>query len=220
MTKPELIKICGLSDIPSIDAVIAGGATHMGLIFFEKSPRHVSLPLAKQLSEHAGKRIVKVAVSVNADDAYLDDIVSAMKPDLLQLHGSENPQRVESVKARYGLPVVKAFAVGNFEDLEKARPYIGVADLFLFDAKPPKGADLPGGNGVAFDWEIMDQWPADVPYILSGGLRLDNIGNAIEHSGAAGIDLSSGVESSPGVKDINLIRDFLRIVTQKDECVE
>jgi len=220
MTKPELIKICGLSTTESIDAVIAGGATHMGLIFFEKSPRNVLLEEAELLSSHAGKRILKVAVTVNAENNYLDEINTRMNPDYLQLHGAESPHRVMEVKSRFGLPVIKALAVSGVEDLEKAKSYIGVADHFLFDAKPPKGSELPGGNGVAFDWEIMDQWPSDVPYILSGGLKLENIRNAIDYSGAMGIDLSSGVESSPGVKDINLIREFLRIVTQKDECVE
>ncbi len=192
----------------------------MGLIFFEKSPRHVSLDQAAMLSQQAGRNILKVAVTVNADDGYLQDIVAASKPDLLQLHGGESPERVSEVKDTYGLPVIKALAVSGSDDLQKAKSYIGVADHFLFDAKPPKGADLPGGNGVAFDWEIMDQWPEDVPYILSGGLRLENIQDAISYSGAMGIDLSSGVESAPGIKDINLIRKFLRILTQKDERVE
>ncbi|MDJ0612026.1 MAG: phosphoribosylanthranilate isomerase [Rhizobiaceae bacterium] len=220
MNTPELIKICGLSTDEAIDAVIGEGATHMGLIFFEKSPRHVSIEKAAALSTHAGNRVQKVAVTVNADDLYLQQIVDAVGPDLLQLHGKESVERVDEVKSRFGLPVIKALAVSGAEDLEHAKIYIGKADYFLFDAKPPKGADLPGGNGVAFDWEIMDQWPADVPYILSGGLNLENINDAILHSGAMGIDLSSGVESSPGVKDTRLIREFLRMVTQKDECVE
>jgi len=220
MNVPDLIKICGLSTTKTIDAAIEGGATHMGFIFFEKSPRYVGLDQAAKLSAYAGNRISKVAVSVNADDAYLDQIVAAVKPDLLQLHGSESINRVAEVKSRHGLPVIKVFSVSSEKDLEQAKPYIGIADHFMFDAKPPKGTNLPGGNGVAFDWEIMDHWPADVPYILSGGLRLDNIIDAIAHSGAMGIDLSSGVESDPGVKDINLIREFLRIATQKDECVE
>lgn len=209
MNKPEHIKICGLSTPEAIDAVIAGGATHMGLIFFEKSPRHVSVDKAGQLSEHAGDRITKVAVSVDASDEYLQQIVDHMQPDVLQLHGKETPERVQELKLRYGLPIIKAFAIRDVSDLEKAKSHIGVADLMLFDAKPPTGSDLPGGNGVAFDWDIMDQWPADVPYMLSGGLNVLNIREALARSGATAIDISSGVESSPGVKDQTLINEFL-----------
>lgn len=220
MKRPSLVKICGLSTPDAIDAVIDGGATHMGLIFFEKSPRHVSIELAEKLSAHAGDRIEKVAVTVNAGNSYLDQINAAVKPDLHQLHGSESVERVVEVKTRYGLPVIKALAINDVTDLEKAKPYIGITDHFLFDAKPPKGADLPGGNGVAFDWQVMDHWPEDVPYILSGGLNLNNISDAIRNSGAFGVDISSGVETSPGTKDSNLIREFLQIATQEDNRVE
>ena len=210
MTHLQEIKICGLSTKPAIDAVIAGEATHMGLIFFEKSPRHVSLEIAQELSMHAGNRIKKVAVTVNADNAYLDQIVEAVEPDMLQLHGSESPARVQEIKGRYGLPVIKAFAIRDQADLEKAKEYREIADQFLFDAKPPKGSDLPGGNGVAFDWEIMDGWDVNMPYMLSGGLNLENITRAITRSGATSIDVSSGVESAPGIKDTDLIAAFLK----------
>ena len=213
MKKPEQIKICGLSTPEAIDAIAEGGATHMGLIFFEKSPRHVTLEQAAELSAHAGDRLKKVAVSVNADDAYLDAIVEATAPDILQLHGSESPQRVSYVKSRYGLPVMKAIAIRDADDLETAQGYRGVADLFLFDAKPPKGSDLPGGNGVAFDWEIMDQWPPDVPYMLSGGLDAANVEEAVTRSATNAVDVSSGVETAPGKKDLQLIQDFLNIIT-------
>ncbi len=203
------IKICGLSTNESIDAVIEGGATHMGLIFFEKSPRHVSVDQAQNLSNYAGNRIMKVAVNVNADDIYLEQIVEAMKPDMLQLHGNETVSRVEELKARYCLPAMKAFAISEISDFEKVKPYIGVADKLLFDAKPPKGSNLPGGNGVAFDWEIMDVLPKDVSYMLSGGLDASNICEAVKQSGASAVDISSGVESSAGVKDIKLIEKFL-----------
>lgn len=213
MNTAEIIKICGLSTPEAVDAVIDGGATHMGLIFFEKSPRNVSSELAGELSAQAGDRITKVAVTVDADNAFLDEIVKAVAPDMLQLHGEESPERVTELKTRYGLPVVKAIAVREPEDLERAKSYIGIADLFLFDAKPPKGSDLPGGNGVAFDWEIMDQWPSDVPYMLSGGLDAENIQEALKMSGANSVDVSSGVESAPGKKDPELIREFLNIIT-------
>jgi len=210
------IKICGLSNNESIDAVIAGGATHMGLIFFEKSPRHVSLEQAQNLSRHVAKRIQKVAVSVNVDDEYMADIVEAMQPDVLQLHGNETPDRVRELKSKYNLPVMKAFAISETSDFEKLTPYIGIADKFLFDAKPPKGSDLPGGNGVAFDWEIMDALPKDVPYMLSGGLDASNVCEAVERSGAKAVDISSGVESAAGVKNIKLIEEFLATCHQCD----
>lgn len=206
--KPE-IKICGLSTTASIDAVIAGKASHIGLIFFEKSPRHVSLDQAGVLSRHAGERILKVAVTVDADDAYMDAIISAMKPDILQLHGKESTDRVTDLKERYGLEIMKAFAIGEASDFEKVQPYFGIADRFLFDAKPPRGSDLPGGNGVAFDWEIMDALPKDVPYMLSGGLDASNVCEAMQRSGATAVDISSGVESAAGIKDMNLIEEFL-----------
>ncbi len=210
------IKICGLSTNESIDAVIAGGATHMGLIFFEKSPRHVSLEQSQGLSNHAADKIQKVAVSVNANADYMDGIIKAMQPDVLQLHGSESVERVRELKAKHNLPVMKAFAISEASDFEKVTPYIGIADKFLFDAKPPKGAELPGGNGVAFDWEIMDALPKNVPYMLSGGLDASNVCEAIERSGAKAVDISSGVESAAGVKNIKLIEEFLATCHQCD----
>ena len=212
MHKPEFVKICGLSTKASIDAVIDGGATHMGLIFFEKSPRNVTTEMAKELSAHAGNRILKTAVSVDAEDAFLDQIVDAMQPDLLQLHGVETPERVAHVKDRFKLPVMKVFSVRDATDLDKAKSYLDVADRIMFDAKAPKDSTLPGGNGVSFDWQIMDLWPDSVPYVLSGGLTLENVANALNKTQAHGIDLSSGVESEPGIKNLELIAEFLRIV--------
>ena len=215
MRTPSIIKICGLSTPEAIDAAIAGGATHMGLIFFEKSPRHVTTDSAAKLSHHAGDRITKVAVSVDADDAYLDRIVDAVKPDMLQFHGSETPERLQDVKSRFGLPVIKAIAIREAGDIEKAGSYIGITDMFLFDAKAPEGSDIPGGNGIAFDWTIMDRWDSDVPYMLSGGLNAGNIHEALKLSGTEAIDVSSGVETAPGRKDPKLIREFLDVVTGK-----
>ena len=209
MNKLEHIKICGISTPETADAVISGGATHLGMIFFEKSPRNVSLEQAQILSSYVGNRATKVAVTVNADTEFLDQIVEHVAPDVLQLHGSETPEQVQRVKDRFGLPVIKALAIGTREDLGKVKPYVNVADLFLFDAKPPKGSDLPGGNGVAFDWEIMDEIPENVPYMLSGGLNSENIIEAIDRTGTKGIDISSGVETAPGVKDVKLIEEFL-----------
>lgn len=214
MSAPDLIKICGLSTPESIDAAIAGGATHIGLIFFEKSPRNVSVEKAARLSAHAGDRVIKVAVSVNAEDEFLAEIVKTVKPDVLQLHGSETPDRVSQVQKRFGLPVIKAVAIRDAQDLEKAQAYASVADGLLLDAKAPEGSQLPGGNGVAFDWDIMDQWPENVPYILSGGLHMDNVADALRKTGTNAIDVSSGVESEPGQKDINRIEKFLSQVNQ------
>ena len=205
------IKICGISTEAAIDALVAGGAAYMGLIFFERSPRHVSLEQASGLSSHAGSRVGKVAVTVDASDDYIGEIVTAVKPDMLQLHGSETPERAKQLDSRFGLPIMKSIAVGERSDLDKIAPYEGIVDRFLFDAKPPSGSNLPGGNGVAFEWEIMDGLPDNVPYMLSGGLDATNIQRAIRLSGATAVDVSSGVESAPGIKDPRLIEAFLKI---------
>lgn len=206
------IKICGLKTEEAVEAALAGGATHVGFIFFEKSPRHVSLNDAARLREFARGAAKAVAVTVDADDAALDAIVSAMSPDMLQLHGSETPQRVAEVKARHGLPVMKAFSVSEAADLATVAPYRGVADRFLFDAKPPKGSDLPGGNGVSFDWQLLATLDPGLDYMLSGGLNAGNIGDALRQASPPGIDISSGVESAPGVKDPALIAEFFAAV--------
>lgn len=209
MFKADFIKICGLSTPDTVDAVIDGGATHMGMIFFEKSPRHVSLNKAAELSARANTKISKVAVTVNADDTYLDEIVRHANPDILQLHGSETIDRVKALKEKFGLPIIKVFSVREKADLDAAKAYIGIADQIMFDAKAPEGSEIPGGNGVAFDWDIMDHWPKDVPYILSGGLNGSNIEEALSRSGTKSIDVSSGVEIRPGEKDRTLITQFL-----------
>ena len=206
------IKICGLKTDETLAAALAGGASHVGFIFFAKSPRYVEPVEAGRLRQSAIGRAKPVAVSVDADDAFLDRIVAEMRPDILQLHGSESPARVAEVKARHGLPVMKAMAISEAADLERIKPFIGIADRFLFDAKPPKGSQLPGGNGVAFDWKVLAALDADVDYMLSGGLNAANIGDALRQANPPGIDISSGVESAPGVKDPALIEQFFRAV--------
>lgn len=206
------IKICGLKTDETLAAALAGGASHVGFIFFAKSPRYVEPVEAGRLRQSAVGRAKAVAVSVDADDAFLDRIVAEMRPDMLQLHGSESPARVAEVKARHGLPVMKAMAISEAADLERIKPFIGIADRFLFDAKPPKGSQLPGGNGVAFDWKLLAALDADVDYMLSGGLNAANIGDALRQANPPGIDISSGVESAPGVKDAALIEQFFRAV--------
>lgn len=206
------IKICGLRTDEAVAAALDGGASHIGFIFFPKSPRNIDPVDAGRLRQAAKGRAKAVAVTVDADDVTLDGIVAAMQPDMLQLHGDESVARVAEIKARYGLPVMKVFALRERGDLDRITPYIGIADRFLFDAKPPKGSELPGGNGVSFDWKVLSALDASIDYMLSGGLNAGNIAEALQATNAQGIDISSGVESAPGVKDVSLIRDFFRTV--------
>jgi len=209
--KPD-IKICGLSTPDAVDRAVANGASHIGFIFFEKSPRNIEPDIAGVLADRVRGRVKIVAVTVDADNDELDDIIALLRPDILQLHGHENPERVLAVKALYGLPVIKAFSIRDADDLKRIAPYIGIADSFLFDAKPPAGSDLPGGNGVSFDWQLLRMLDGDVDYMLSGGLNKDNIADALTETGARAIDVSSGVESAPGIKDLGLIDEFFAAV--------
>jgi phosphoribosylanthranilate isomerase len=206
------IKICGLKTPEALAAALDGGASHVGFIFFPKSPRNVAPEEAGRLRQAARGRARAVAVTVDADDTLLDTIVAAMTPDMLQLHGGETPERAAAIKARYRLPVVKAFSVREAADLAAVEPYRGVADRFLFDARPPEGSELPGGNGVAFDWSLLGAVPAGIDYFLSGGLNAANIADAMRRADPPAVDISSGVESAPGVKDPALIAAFFRAV--------
>ncbi|ESY69346.1 phosphoribosylanthranilate isomerase [Mesorhizobium sp. M0051] len=206
------IKICGLKTDGAMAAALACGASHVGFIFFAKSPRYVEPAEAGRLREAARGKAIAVAVTVDAGDTFLDEIVAKMQPDMLQLHGAETPERVTEMKARYGLPVMKALPLSEAADLERIKPFVGIADRFLFDAKPPKGSELPGGNGVVYDWRILAGLDAGVDYMLSGGLNAGNIGDALRLANPPGIDISSGVESAPGVKDPALIEQFFRAV--------
>ena len=207
------IKICGLSTGEALDAVVDGGASHAGFIFFEKSPRNVTPVLAATLAGRVRGRVRTVAVTVDENDAMIDAIVATMRPDMLQLHGKETPARVAEVKARFGLPVMKALAVSEVADLKKLDPYRGLADRFLLDAKPPKGSDLPGGNAVRFDWTILKHLAKGTDYLLAGGLDAGNVRDALTIANPPGIDVSSGVESAPGVKDVGKVREFLGVVS-------
>jgi phosphoribosylanthranilate isomerase len=209
---PFDIKICGLRTEEALAAALAGGASHVGFIFFPKSPRHVAPAEAGRLRRLASGKAKAVAVTVDADDATLDGIVKAVAPDMLQLHGSESPGRVAEIRARYGLPAMKALSIRDKSDLDRVADYAGVADRLLFDAKPPKGAELPGGNGMAFDWRLLSGIDPAIPYMLSGGLNAANIAEALAVARPSGIDISSGVESAPGVKDVRLIEAFFRAV--------
>jgi phosphoribosylanthranilate isomerase len=209
---PIDIKICGLKTPEAVAAALDAGASHVGFIFFPKSPRFIAPVEAGKLREAARGKAIAVAVTVDADDAFLDEIRSAMEPDAFQLHGSETSERVAAVKARYRRPVVKALSVRDAADLAAVHSYAGIADRLLLDAKPPRGSELPGGNGVAFDWNVLAALPAGTDYFLSGGLNAGNVADALRIARPPAIDVSSGVESAPGVKDVAMIEAFFRAV--------
>ncbi len=206
------IKICGLSTPETVAAALDGGASHVGFIFFPKSPRNVSPRTAAALRQAALGRAQTVAVTVDASDELLDEIVSAMQPDMLQLHGKESPERVAEVRKRFSLPVMKALSVAGPSDLLPIQGYRGVAEKMLLDAKAPKGSELPGGNGVSFDWGLLAALDQGLDYMLSGGLNAGNVGEALRIANPPGLDVSSGVESSPGTKDPALIEAFFEAV--------
>lgn len=209
MDNQTRVKICGLRNAADLRVAAEAGAGYVGLVFFEKSPRHVSLSEAAAITANAPPGLCKVALVVDADDATLDALTAAVPIDMLQLHGSETPDRVAEVKSRYGLPVMKAVGVASEADLPRLAEFGAVADQLLVDAKAPKGSDIPGGNGVAFDWRLIAgrRWP--VPWMLAGGLTAQNVAEAVRLTGARQVDVSSGVEVTPGVKDPALIRAFV-----------
>lgn len=205
------VKICGLKTPQDVAAAAAAGAAYAGFVFFAKSPRHVTIAEAAALAIDAPVGLCKVALTVNATDAELDAITDAVPLDMLQLHGKEAPQRVAEVRARYGLPVMKAVGIADASDLPQIAEYEQVADQLLIDAKPPRDAVLPGGNGLAFDWRLLagrKYWQK--PWMLAGGLTPDNVAEAIRMTGTRQVDVSSGVESAPGQKDASLIDAFTR----------
>jgi phosphoribosylanthranilate isomerase len=203
------VKICGISEPVALSAAIAAGARYVGFVFFEKSPRHVSIETARDLALLVPAGVAKVALTVNADNAYLDAITAQVPLDMLQLHGHETPERMAELRARYGLPLMKAVGIADAGDLAALDVYGRVADQLLVDTKAPKGANLPGGNGQSFDWGLIAgrRWP--VPWMLAGGLTIENVAEAARLTGATQVDISSGVESAPGVKDPKLIAAFI-----------
>lgn len=203
------VKICGLRTQADVAAVAAAGAAYAGFVFFPKSPRHLTIAAARDLALAAPVGLAKVALTVDADDAALDAIVEAVPLDMLQLHGHESPDRVAEVRARYGLPVMKAVGVADEGDLAAIFDYSTVADQLLIDAKPPRNATLPGGNGLAFDWRLVAQRRWLRPWMLAGGLTPENVAEAVRLTNARQVDVSSGVESSPGVKDAARIAGFV-----------
>ena len=213
------IKICGLKTQETLQTALDAGANLVGFVFFPKSPRHVSLEEAGRLGETVKGRAKKVALIVDADNAAISAIITAMKPDMLQLHGHETPERVAAIRATFGLPVIKAVGVATAADLVDVRSYQNMADWLLLDAKPPKDATLPGGNGVAFDWKLLAGLDLAKPFMVSGGLDPSNVAEAIAISHAAGVDVSSGVESAPGVKDVARINAFIKAARLADQMV-
>ncbi len=203
------IKICGLRTEADVAVAAEAGAAYVGLVFFPRSPRHVTIEAARSLALSVPPGVAKVALTVDADDALLDAICEAVPLDMLQLHGHESPERVAEVRNRYGLPVMKAVGLSGPDDLAALDLYQTVADQILVDAKPPKGAALPGGNGLAFDWRLLLGRTWRRPWMLAGGLTPGNVALAVRSTNARQVDVSSGVESAPGVKDPALIRAFV-----------
>lgn len=205
-----VVKICGLSTRETLEVALTAGADMVGFVFFEASPRHVGLGAARELGQAAKGRALKVALTVDADDATLENIIEALHPDVLQLHGHETISRIRNIKQKFSLPVMKAIPVGVAGDLNSLPGYAAVADRILFDARAPKDATRPGGLGVPFDWHLLDNVGLTIPWMLSGGLNVANVADAIRVTRAPGVDVSSGVESAPGIKDTTMIRDFIR----------
>jgi phosphoribosylanthranilate isomerase len=204
-----LVKICGLKTPEALDAALQAGADLVGFVFFPPSPRNVGFDAAHALGARARGRAGKVALSVDADDALLARIVETLRPDLLQLHGSEPPERVSAVKRRFGLPVMKALPIAEASDLAAVPAYAAVADRLLFDARPPRDATRPGGLGRRFDWRLLEQVESPIPFMLSGGLDAGNVAEALTITRAPAVDVSSGVERAPGEKDPEKIRTFI-----------
>jgi phosphoribosylanthranilate isomerase len=212
-----LVKICGLSTRETLDAALDAGADMVGFVFFPPSPRHLTLDIARGLGQAVKRRATKVALTVDADDATLAGIVEVLNPDVLQLHGQETPARVADIKRKFAREVMKALPVERAADLAVMPDYAAVADRILFDARPPKGATRPGGLGAVFDWHVLENLDLRLPFMVSGGLHAGNIGDALRVTRAGGVDVSSGVERAPGLKDIDMIRDFIRAARASQE---
>jgi phosphoribosylanthranilate isomerase len=214
-----IVKICGLSTPATLDAALAAGSDMVGFVFFPASPRHVDLDTARILGRQAKGRAVKVALSVDADDALLANSIDALQPQILQLHGQESVSRIRDIKQKFGLPVMKALAVATKADLAALPGYAAVCDRILFDAKPPKDATRPGGLGEPFDWHLLEGLNLALPFLVSGGLDASNVAEALRITRAGGVDISSGVESAPGIKDPDMIRDFIRAARVTEELM-
>jgi phosphoribosylanthranilate isomerase len=209
---PVKVKICGVTTPDIVEAAAGTGADYVGFVFFPRSPRNVDVETARALREAARGKVGTVAVMVDPDDTLVDSVVEEVRPDLLQLHGNETPERVAEIKARSGLPVMKAIGVAIPSDVAAANRYAKVADYILFDAKPEAGTLLPGGNAQSFDWTMLAG--ATVPFALSGGLTPTNVSEAVRTTGAFLVDVSSGVERAAGKKDLSLVRQFIQLAKE------
>jgi phosphoribosylanthranilate isomerase len=204
------VKICGLNDPAAVAAAVEGGADFVGVVFFAKSPRAVTPERAAELLDAVPRRIKRVGLFVEPDDRLLDQVLKRVRLDLLQLHGKETPERVEAVRAGWGLPVMKAIGISTAGDFDLAKTYLDAADRLMFDAKPPPQATRPGGNANPFDWSLLAGRKWSLPWTLAGGLTQANVAAAILASGARAVDVSSGVEAAPGIKDPDKVRAFIR----------
>jgi len=212
------VKICGLSTRETLEVALDAGADMVGFVFFEASPRHIGLGTAHDLGKAAKGRALKVALTVDADDATFENVIEALRPDMLQLHGSESIARVRDIKQKFHLPVMKVIPVATAADLTGLAGFAAVADRILFDARAPKDATRPGGLGVPFDWRLLQNLKLDIPFMVGGGLNSGNVAEAIRVTGAGGVDVSSGVESAPGVKDPDMIRAFIRAAREAERA--
>ena len=212
-----IVKICGLSTRETLDVALQAGADMVGFVFFPPSPRHLSLETARDLGKQTRRRAKKVALTVDADDATLANIVEALQPDLLQLHGKETVARLRDIKQKFGLQVMKAIAVETAADLASLPGCAAVADSILFDARAPKHATRPGGLGAVFDWHVLENLDLKLPFMVSGGLNAGNVAEAVRVTRAGGVDVSTGVERVPGIKDPDMIRAFIRAARMAEQ---
>ena len=212
-----IVKICGLSTRETLDVALDAGADMVGFVFFPPSPRHLSLETARDLAGQTKGRASKVALTVDADDATLAAIVEALRPDILQLHGKEPVARLRDIKQKFGLQVMKAIPVATASDLAGLPGYAAVADSILFDARAPKDATRPGGLGAVFDWHVLANLDLRLSFMVSGGLHAGNVAEAVRVTRAGGVDVSSGVERAPGVKDAEMIRAFIRAARMAEQ---
>ena len=206
---PVKVKICGVRTPAVIAAAAEAGADYVGFVFFPRSLRYVSLEDAAPLAEAARGKIKTVAVLVDPEDSLIEKVARIVRPDMLQLHGGETPERAAAIKARTELPILKAIPVGGASDVKEADAFAGIADMILFDSMAPSRTGVSGGNGVAFDWRALRGLSREQPFALSGGLNPGNVGEALARTGASLLDVSSGVESAPGEKDAELVRQFV-----------
>ena len=214
-----IVKICGLSTRETLDAALDAGADMVGFVFFPPSPRHLTLESARELGKRAKGPAKKVALTVDADDATLGNIVEALQPDILQLHGRESVARIRDIKQKFGLQIMKVIAVETAADLAPLPGFAAVADSILFDARAPKGATRPGGLGAVFDWHVLEHLDLKLPFMVSGGLHAGNVAEAVRVTRAGGVDVSSGVERAPGIKDPEMIRAFIHAARATEELM-